>query len=450
MPDWPWVEHAWLTDGLIGLLYSSSGVGPLLVIVLFGVLTTAAFLLAAAPARTGWSARLLAITAALWIARPFLGVRTQVMTLLGFALVLWLWSRAQDRAPTMLWALPPLFLLWANLHGGFVAGLVVLGLLLAGSVALRFLAQRWSTLSRRVDEPIPTWPHLGLVSAVLGVSALVTLLNPYGIRLHGEIYASLNDRFMIETLHEWQPVALGTSAGRIYVLYLTTLGVAMLLWYRRWEPLRWLLLAAFLIWSILHWRNVPFFLLLSVPLLAELIAGAAEWLRSALGRHMEAPKRWVLAMTLGFGLAAAMLGPEHLQQVVRCGLAPAEYFESTLYPIEAISWARLHLEEVGDRPYNDYGFGGFLTWWLPERKVFIDGRMPAWRLGNRWIFYDYVAVTAWDPPALGVLTKYTVDSAIVARDTPLNAALVRDRNWRPLYEDSKVTIYSRKVIGSGQ
>jgi hypothetical protein len=419
------------------------------VIVLFGVLTSAAFLLAAASSRTGWTARLVAITTVLWVARPFLSVRTQVMTLLGFALVLWLWSRAQDRTSKVLWALPPLFLLWANLHGGFVAGLVLLGLLLAGSVVLRIVAQRWPAQSRRFDQPIPSWQHVGVLSAVLGLSALVTFLNPYGMRLHGEIYASLNDHFMIETLHEWQPVDLGTSAGRTYVLYLATLAVALLLWYRRWEPLRWLLLATFLMWSILHWRNVPFVLLLSVPLLAELMTDVAERLRSAMGLHLGTPKHWILAVTLGLGGAAVMLGPEHLQQVVRCGLAPAKYFEGTSYPVEAVSWIRKHLREIGVRPYNDYGLGGFLTWWLPERKVFIDGRMPAWRLGNRWIFYDYVALTAWDPPALGVLTKYGVDSAIVGRDTPLNAALAQDRNWRRLYEDSKVTIYSMRTIGGG-
>ncbi|MBM4123217.1 MAG: hypothetical protein FJ249_11585, partial [Nitrospira sp.] len=36
MPDWPWVEHAWLMDGLLGLLYKGLGAaGPLAVILLF-------------------------------------------------------------------------------------------------------------------------------------------------------------------------------------------------------------------------------------------------------------------------------------------------------------------------------------------------------------------------------------------------------------------------------
>jgi hypothetical protein len=450
MPDWPWVEHAWLTDGLMGLLYASSWAGPLLVIVFFAVVTTAAFLLAVAPAQAGWTARLLAVTTVLWIARPFLGARTHVMTLLGFACVLWLWSRAGRGQSRALWVLPPLLLLWSNFHGGFVAGLVVLSLLLAGSIALRLLERRWQVFSRHGDEVTLSWSGIRLLGLMLGLSSLATLLNPYGVHLHREIVASLTDRFMIETLHEWQPVSLGNPAGRAYLAYLATLAVAMLLWYRRWEPLRWLLLGMFLVWSLLHWRNVPFFLLLSLPLLAELMVQGAERLRSSLSSLMQQPKRWLLAVTFGAGVAAAILGPEHLQQVIRCGLAPAEYFEGTSYPIEAVRWARAHFEDIGVRPYNDYGFGGFLIWWLPERKVFIDGRMPGWRLGDRWIFYDYVALTSWDPPALGVLEKYAVDSALVARETPLHAALGRHAGWRPLYEDRKVTLFTRKAMGDGR
>jgi hypothetical protein len=444
MPDWPWVEHAWLTDGLIGLLYASSWAGPLLVIIFFAVITTAALLLAVAPARTGWTAQLLAVTAVLWIGRPFLGARTHTMTLLGFGFLLWLWSRLGRGKDRVLWILPPLFLLWANLHGGFVAGLVLLSLLLAGSIGLQLLTARWPMLSERVDTGLPR-PRLGLLCMMLGFAILATLVNPYGVQLYREIVASLNDRFMIETLHEWQPVSLSSPAGRAYVAYLAALGVAMLLWYRRWEPLRWMLLGTFLAWSLLHWRNVPFFLLLSVPLVAELLALGAEWLRSSMGTVMQQPKRWLLAVTFGAGLAAAVLGPEHLQQVLKCGLAPAEYFEGTAYPIEAIRWTHAHLEEVGLRPYNDYGYGGFLTWWLPERKVFIDGRMPAWRLGDRWIFYNYVALTAWDPPVLDVLDKYAVDWALVERETPLHAVLGRHAGWRRVYEDKKVTIFIRKM-----
>jgi hypothetical protein len=442
MPDWPWVEHAWLTDGVMGFIYhigsQIGSAGALGISVLFATITSAAFVLAAGRAETGRTSRLLAVVIALWIARPFLGVRTQMVTLLGVALVLWVWSRIASDRWAAVWAVPPLFLLWANLHGGFVAGWVILAALLVGSAAVRLVASRG-------EEPIPSWWTIRLLGVALVVAGAATLLNPYGLRLHGEIYASLFDRFMIETLHEWQPVSWGNPGGRLYVLYLVGIGLAMLFLYRRRQPLRVLLLAVFLVWSLRHWRNVPFFLLLSVPLLAELMAEAAGRLRAWRPALVPESKRWLLAMTLGGAVAAIVLGPAHLQRVAHAGLATADFFRETEYPIEALQWARSHPDLLGTRPYNDYGFGGFLVWWLPEQKVFIDGRMPAWRIGNRWIFYDYVALTGWEPPELRVLDKYAVDWAIVTRGTPLDIALAGHSGWLGIYGDRKVTIYRKRV-----
>ena len=74
----------------------------------------------------------------------------------------------------------------------------------------------------------------------------------------------------------------------------------------------------------------------------------------------------------------------------------------------------------------------------------IDGRMPAWRIDDRRIFEDYLALTNWDPPALGVLDKYLVDWALVKRNGPLERALAGERGWRMVYADAKVMIYVRR------
>jgi hypothetical protein len=96
---------------------------------------------------------------------------------------------------------------------------------------------------------------------------------------------------------------------------------------------------------------------------------------------------------------------------------------------------------VGRRLYNDYAYGGFLLWWLPEEKIFIDGRMPAWRHGDRGIFQDYVALSLTNPPDLSVLSAYSVDWAMVRRKSLLDEALASEETWKREYEDGKVTIY---------
>ncbi len=441
MPDWPWVEHAWLTDGLIGWLYQG---GLLSVIALFAAIPLAAGLVAAGAGRAGWTSRLVAVAIMLWLARPFLGVRTQMVTLLGVALLLWLWRNMQAGHAWLFWTIPPLFLLWANLHGGFIAGLFTLALILAVSVAMRLAIGRWPALAPRVDEPVPAWPQIGRLALAIGLAAVVTLINPYGWRLHEEILFSLSDRFMLETLQEWQPLSLHTAAGQLYVGYLAGLGAALLVCYRRVEPVRWAILMVFLALSVRHARHIPFFLIVSLPLCAELLGDVAARMAAWIPAWAQRPKQWGLGLALAASVGMGALGPEHLTSVVRSGLAAEEFFRDTSYPIEAVQWITANRDKVGARMFNEYGHGGFLLWWLPGERIFIDGRMPAWRIDGRRIFEDYVALTNGDPPALGVLDKYKVDWALMTRDSPLEQALGARASWQAAYEDTKVRIYVRR------
>ena len=140
------------------------------------------------------------------------------------------------------------------------------------------------------------------------------------------------------------------------------------------------------------------------------------------------------------------MGSDHLERVAFSGLEPERFFATTEYPIEAVGWIRAHRSELGARLYNDYGYGGFLLWWLPEEKIFIDGRMPAWRIGDRWIFYDYMALTNGDSPAFGVLTKYGIDWAITAADGSLDRRFRERPDWRIRYEDDKARVYVKRTI----
>ena len=443
MPDWPWVEHAWLTDLIIGVCYSLFG--ALGVILFFGVVTAGAWLIASLSVPCHRTYRLLACALSLWVALPFLGARTQMVTLLGLAVLLVVLQRSRNGKDRVLWLIPPLFLLWANMHGGFTAGLFLLGLVLACSAMIKGAFLLVPGLASRLDEAPLSWPAIGRLMVVVGVASLVTLVNPYGWRLYEEIIDSLSNQFMLDSLQEWQPLSLNTLAGRSYALYLAGLGLAMGAWYRRIEPVRWVVWILFLLLSLRHMRNIPLFLLVSLPLCAELLARGLGRLTDRLSLDAVWARRCVLVGTLAGGLFMVWLGPGHLQRVAQSGLQPGEYFKETSYPIEAVQWVREHRDRVGHRLYNDYAYGGFLLWWLPEEKIFIDGRMPAWRRGDRRIFQDYVALSLSDPPRLSVLSIYSVDWAIVRRKSLLDEALAHEQTWKREYEDEKVAIYVQSL-----
>ena len=441
MPDWPWVEHAWLTDVLIAWIYSMSG--ALGVIVLFAGVTVGAWLLGAAVASVSVTFRWLACAVSLWVALPYLGARTQLVTLLGLALLSVILKRWQQGGLSIQWWIPPLFLLWANLHGGFLAGLLLLSLVIVTTTFLRWLSERRIVSGARYDERLLSWHDVKQLAMVTVVSAAVTLINPYGWRLYGEIVDSLSYQFMLETLQEWQPLSVGARAGRSYALYLGGLGLAMALWYRRVEPVRWVVAGVFLAFSFRHMRNIPFFLIASLPLCAEVMSQAYAHLRRGVQWPDSTDKRGSFAAAVLLAAFLVWLGPEHLHRIALSGTRPAEYFKETSYPIEAVEWIRANGDQAGQRLYNDYAYGGFLLWWLPDTKVFIDGRMPAWRSGERAILRDYMALTGGDPD-LSILTKYSVDWALVKRRTPLEEGLARDGAWSRMYADDKAAIYRLK------
>lgn len=446
MPDWHWVEHAWLTDGLLALLYRALGsFGGLGLIVFFGCVTGLAWWISAAQAPVHRTCRLAAMVMSLWVALPFLGARTQLVSLLGVAVLLWAWNQIQQGHRRWIWILPPLFLLWANLHGGFTAGLFLFGVMLFLSFLMRMGVHRWPGLAASLDEPVLSGEDLRRCVLALVIAVAATFVNPYGWGLYVEIYESLTDGFMIRTLREWQAVSFQGWAGRAYGFYLVALACLVAGWYRRVEPVRWVMLLIVLPLSLLHWRNVTLFLIVSLSLVAELLAAA---LGSFL-RWMPALKAYagtgLLVLTVTAASVLYALGTDHLSHVWRSGTAPEDYFEQTDYPIEAVRWIRRHHEEVGTRLYNDYGFGGFLLWQLPDDKVFIDGRMPAWRIGDRRIFQDYVELNREDSPALVVLDRYGVDWALIQRGSALALALEAHRAWRIIYADAKVVILRRQA-----
>ena len=445
MPDWRWVEHAWLTDGILGVLYQGfNPVGALAVILFFGIVTISAWWIAAAQASVPHTYRLWAMVASLCVALPFLGARTQLISLLGVALTLWIGRRIQQGHGQWIWALPPSLICWANLHGGFTAGLFLLGLLFSGFLVERIFVDRRPALAASLEERVQSWADLWRLGLALVIAAAVTGLNPYGWRLHVEIYQSLTDRFMLETLREWQPVSFQGWAGRAYGLYLAGLAFLVGGWYRRLEPVRWLMLVTTLMLSLLHWRNVTLFLIVSLPLLAELLAAVVEtclrWLPVL--RTYAKVTQWICVIVAASALF--FWGPDHLSHVWRSGIAPESYFELTDYPIEAVRWIRDHRDQVGTRMYNDYGYGGFLVWLLPEAKIFIDGRMPAWRIGNRRIFEDYVDLNRDPARQLPLLNRYQVDWAFIPRGSELALTMQTDPDWKVLYTDSKAMILRRR------
>ena len=157
----PWLQHEWLTDLLFQGVASSFGLYSLvyvkwaLLVATFLLLFRVVWRLAQEPVSSYLSVLLAAAVAA-----PFLDLRPHLVTTLGYVVLLCL-TLSRKRPPLYL---PLIFLVWANLHGGFFFGLMALSVLLAPTIIAGPAADRLRS------------------SLIWLSSALVCLLNPNGIK----------------------------------------------------------------------------------------------------------------------------------------------------------------------------------------------------------------------------------------------------------------------------
>ena len=249
--DAPWTNHEWLSELIMAIAYRTGGTFGLLT--LKAVLAGATFHLVAGAVRPASPAlRRLALALAVWGALGITGtVRPQLFTLLFLAVlgrVLLAWEAR--RGGRWIFALPVLFALWANLHGGWIVGLGVLGV--------------WSAATRL--EPRDSRLPLGPVVAIGALSLLATLVNPYGWRLWAFIAGTV--RLSRADITEWQPI-WHDGWGSILQWGTTAAFVLFVLWRWRRRRLGAIAVTAMLAYASLQVnRLVPLFMEMAVILLA--------------------------------------------------------------------------------------------------------------------------------------------------------------------------------------
>jgi hypothetical protein len=185
--DRPWINHEWLSEGLMAVAFDRGGAAGLNFLRL-AIVGAVLFLVwqrsrIVAPAYRS----MLVALAAIGITLRALPVRPQLLSLVCFAAVLSALTRAEDeRRDRWLLAVPPVFAVWVNLHGGWIVGLATLGL--------------W-TVASLVQRPRERWWAL---PAVTIASALATLVNPYGARMWAFIYSTVG--LSRPAIGDWLPL----------------------------------------------------------------------------------------------------------------------------------------------------------------------------------------------------------------------------------------------------
>ncbi len=441
--DRPYLDHEWLPQLILGAFYLGFGLEGL---VLFTALMAGLVygLIADWMRRRGAGPL---VTATL-LAGAFLALR--MFTLARPFLFSWLlavvWTRLLEKLirgqlPPLRWLAmaTPLMWLWANLHAGFLLGFFLLGLF--------GLAQLWriaaaSRAERRRELRLFLW-MVGGGQLALFASAL----NLYGFRLHAHFLVYLSQTGMISRIAEWQAPYFH-SANFLPVLLL--FGFFLLVWLaspRRLTAAELVLVLALLLAALKAQRNLPFFVLLTLPVagarLEELFAQVGKS-GSWLGR----PVHWLrdLSQWAARGenrrqglLTAAVLVTAVVAAVGVRKVNPVALDERRL-PLAAARFVTERPELFGGEMYNFYNWGGYLAWKLQPTQVFINGLQDHYGAAH---YRDYTTVAAVKPTWQEILDSYGVDWIIYPAQSPLTGALDLHPGWRRVYRDRMAEIFVR-------
>jgi len=456
MPGYAWVNHEWFTDGIMYVL--TLGGGLLLLNSFFIAIFLLAFYLAIRLGRLrtvesnpAWEkvkktkyfeAFLLII--GLLAAYPILGTRPQMITLLGFSLCyLILWLFISNKKDYSIW-LPLIFLIWVNTHGGYLVGLGLYFLFLVASILQKILPTKISPTS---PQPLPNKKILKLTSLFL-LSIAACLLNPYGLRIFTESFSTTLDSYAHQTIAEWLPVDIWTITGLLVLLYAALVGSTLLITKVKLTIYDYLLLPTFFLLGITSWRHSPLFILITLPLLYAQLTSFPRLTnfftrdyKKLFDFDRRKKSRFFFNILLILGVVFFMFA--RMFDVTLSSISASYFSARHNYPNAALNHLR---NNPGDQNlFSLYSWGGYLIWFLPEEKIFIDGRMASWRNSEHHILKEYYDILQKTNESNERLSSFQVDQILypVGDDDDFLRYMEKSSLWQEVYRDDIAVIFQR-------
>jgi hypothetical protein len=413
-----WFNLSWLWDVFASVLFQDAGFGGLLLFVvacgaiIVGRLACICLRTGASTIAVCTSVFLVCLLYPTFVAYPnvYLAAAPNVATML-FSVIFY--GECLRETKRVLWLLPVIMILWANLHGGFVLGLFIIGFF--GGMTL--LRRDWDNFR---------------IYCLTGIGCFIaTLINPLGWHVYEGVTCTIGNSAQAN-ITEWgsyyQNMTLpGSIPGIAYIL----LFVAFELRYRGFchaeaRLLSWL----FLFLGFYQFRYISFFYLFSaVPL--------ALHLDRILPKQ---PNNAKVERSLFFaGFVAACALPFFYMQV-DSGLGLPEMLSA-----QDVRYLETHFPHA--RLLNHWNYGGILIFRMRGAiPVFVDGRAATaypdallrdyFKLGH-----PEVSESAWD----SVLEKYKIDTVLWPRaHEALRRFLVGKRDWKEAYTGSYASIYVKQ------
>jgi hypothetical protein len=331
-----------------------------------------------------------------------------------------------------LYWLPVVVVLWTNLHGGFILGLVLQIIFIVGTG----IESHWV-----IKTPYPvTLRQLKVPISVLLLSVLAVGVNPFGYELLAFPFQVSKGVFSV-LINEWK--APNLQDMEFFRFYLVAL--VLLISFTR-SAVTWtdrLLIVFFLNAALTHIRHISLMLIALTPFTAKMINTHFDKWRH---KRIDHEGRKQLQLSAKTGPLATLV----VALALLISSAINHHSLTCLTPKKMLSVETGQLNQLVDyldenlptgNMFNEYSLGGYLLYALnPAPKVFIDGRADMY--GER-ILKDYNTIVTSSSEREHALEKYDVEWIVFGKDSDLVSSLIKTGYWQKIYENDPYAVLTR-------
>jgi hypothetical protein len=431
-PPIPWTAHEWLSEVIMAIVHMAFGLTG--VVVFFALLISLVYYLLFRTSCTSNNNIILAIIVLLlvmvssklhWLARPH--IFSQILIVVWYFIL----NAYQYRNKSYLYLLPLLMVLWVNLHGGFIAGFILLVVYLIGNVIQSFSSDAEKrSLSRKKTVTLASLTALCL---------LASLINPYGYHILLFPFNLVSNRFLMDHINEFISPNFHEIVPFKYLLFLMISLFAVSR--ERLDSIELLLILLFTNMALYSARHIPLLAIIALPII---LRQGEALLHEKKGAFPDFLKKRSNAIASVDKTAAGYVWPVvGVLIVIFCAANGklAYTFDAKKKPVAAVEF--LKREPIRGNMFNNDEFGDYIIYvaW-PKYKVFFDGRSDMYGVER---LKDYIKVVNMETGWETVLEKYDINWIIYDSKSILSRVLIENKGWRLIYSDKVATIFVRDI-----
>ena len=425
MAGYRWTNSSWLTDIITYSIFSRWGFLGLAIA--GGLLTVLTFYLIDRALKLSFWQKAFIFPLIFYLMEPLIKVsfRGQLISQVFTACLIYIISKFQSGNKKIIYLAIPLFLIWGNLHGGFLLGLALLSM-------YYFLKQIKLICMKRKAE---LSHNLRYLPAVV-FSWTVALINPWGFEVYREVIRHFGNPYQ-KYIIEWLPLPAFSNYWWLLIFWgiFIIFNINIIISKRRTSDyFEWMVMLA-VMYFLSHWmrRYAWTMYLISVPV-------TCVYFEEINPQRTNFAKKAV-PLIIFFSLylysvfyqiprlrPTAMNWDRFCEEAVKCSAKSAEFLKENKFPGKFLS---------------NYNWGGWLIWNYPEIVPSIDGRMHLWRNKDGYsAFAEYYFLEQ----NVNDIDKSDYDVVYMSTGKPMHQRLielVNEGRWKVVYGDKYAGIFVR-------